>query len=901
MNPTDIEQQRKANWILLDCLDRPVEARTAFLDKACGDDEALRQLVESLLGFEESELRGVEMPVLRLLPDCASDLPQSGSAAAMVGLEIGPYRVIEELGRGGTGAVYLAERVDGAFERQVAIKVLKRGMDTDEIVARFSTERQILAQLAHPNIAQLLEGGALEDGRPYFVMPYIEGERIDRHCARENLGVRARVELFLKVCEAVAHAHRNLVVHRDLKPSNILVGVDREPRLLDFGIAKLLDPLTRRPITGTVPGLLLLTPAYASPEQWAGRAVTPATDVYSLGVVLFEILAGARPEVPRESATGAEQRVSQAARDPNRAREIRGDLDSVVAKAMAVDPDHRYSSVEALAEDLRRYLEGHPVKALADLWFFRLRKWTWRRRREVGISLLGCAVIIALATDRQLETRRAAEERVRAAEVSEFLLELYRLEEDGSPLEVRKLLDRGVQHVALGSARQKDLQAELMDVLGMGYARLGFYEEAEPMLEGALTLRQKLFGDRHSKVAESLLAMAQLHQNQGRYKAGEAAVREAIEIGRQIYEETDARQFSMRNHLGLLLLKKGDFLAAEQQLRQALEGYRALDVREPRAEAAIESNLGIVLIKLADYGEAAEVLGEALETSSAVLGRDHPQTSAARSNLGAALSAHGAYAQAEVLGRQVLTLTERRHGPEHPAVAHSLNSLALLLQKRGQAREAEVMLRRAEEILGSRLGDEHLLVLRTRALHAGTLADLGHIQEGLAKSEAAFRAVSKGTEAEHPDALIIGSVVARLRLAADDLEGAEELARQMVEGQREVVGPHHPDTGRGLHLCAQVHFRRAELHLRRADAVAAERLARSAREVLSHRLPPLHPDLVRAGGTLGGALLLQKRYAEAEPLLRAAANMEREVRGTESRAGRAAQARLDAVHRQWRP
>jgi serine/threonine protein kinase len=356
------ERWQRIKSVVADAMEKPVPARAAFVSSACGEDTSLRRDVESLLSQSHETL-----------DRCADKVgARSLESDGMSGARVGAYEVVREIGRGGMGAVYLARRADDEFEKLVAIKLLKRGTDTDEVLRRFRAERQILARLDHPNIAHLLDAGTTDDELPYFVMEYVAGERITDFCSARALNVRARVELFLKVCGAVQFAHRNLVVHRDLKPGNILVTAEGEPKLLDFGIAKLLAPESDLAgATLTLHDQQRLTPGYASPEQVRGEAVTTVSDVYSLGALLYELLAGDPPHrfsTPRPSPTELfnvvveqeSRRASVAASSPERRRELRGDLDNILLTALRKEPEQRYSGVTAFADDLRRYLQQRP-------------------------------------------------------------------------------------------------------------------------------------------------------------------------------------------------------------------------------------------------------------------------------------------------------------------------------------------------------------------------------------------------------------------------------------------------------------------------------------------------------------------------------------------------------------
>jgi len=389
--------------------------RAAFLAREV-PDESLRRRVETLLASHDADPEFLEEGAGGRAANLLADAPDP-----MIGRQAGRYRIVEEIARGGMGTVYLAERTD-AFRKRFALKIVKRGMDTDEVIRRFQYERQVLASLEHPHIARIVDGGATDDGLPYLVMDYIEGQAIDDYCAARKLTVDERLRLFLAVCDAVAYAHRSLVIHRDLKPTNIVVGADGEPVLLDFGIAKVLDTrIVDGSVANTVAGLVPMTPEYASPEQLLGQSVTTATDVYSLGVILHELLTGARltrvdsvtPEV-LERLAAREAPLPSSVVTTAEVRRLRGDLDTIVARALEHDPTRRYATVNELGADIRRHLDGRPITARPSRWTYRAGKFVRRHRLGVAIAVV-LLVVVAGASTLTLDQKRRAEEQRRIA------------------------------------------------------------------------------------------------------------------------------------------------------------------------------------------------------------------------------------------------------------------------------------------------------------------------------------------------------------------------------------------------------------------------------------------------------------------------------------------------------
>jgi non-specific serine/threonine protein kinase/serine/threonine-protein kinase len=417
--PPPIDRWQRVKDIFDAAVELPQADRAGYLRRECGEDETLRREVESLLSSDEQADGFIEDPAFAIPRDLFPEPPPD----AMVGRQFGRYQILSEIGRGGLGAVYLAARSDDAYQKRVAVKVVRRGLDTEDILRRFRHERQILAQLDHPNIARLIDGGTTDDGLPYFVMEYVEGEPIAAYCDLHVMDTTQRLQLFQKVCAAVTYAHQNLVIHRDLKPSNILVTVGGEPKLLDFGIAKLLTADDEM-FTQTAPGLRVMTPEYASPEQIRGEKITTTSDIYSLGVLLYELLTGQRPyrlktrtadeisravveqEPPRPSTVIApvDGHARAAARNP---KSLRGDLDNIVMMAMRKDPHRRYVSVSQLAADLRRHLEGLPVIAHKDSVAYRAGKFVRRNKLAVAAAFLILAALVGGMLTTLREKRRA--------------------------------------------------------------------------------------------------------------------------------------------------------------------------------------------------------------------------------------------------------------------------------------------------------------------------------------------------------------------------------------------------------------------------------------------------------------------------------------------------------------
>ena len=724
-----------ANWqqvkeLLDEALDVPAGERPAYLEPTRETDPDLWREVQALLELEERSGDFLAEPIFSLYGGPAED--------PNLGRRVGPFRLLERLPGGGMGAVYLAERVEGAFAQRAAVKLIKRGMDTEEIIRRFEMERQILAQLGHDGIAKLLDGGTTEDGLPFFALEYVEGAPLDQYCRAQGLLLRERITLFLKVCEAVAFAHRNLVVHRDLKPSNILVTPEGVPKLLDFGIANLLTPEGAGIGAVTVAGTVPMTPGYASPEQLAGGALTTATDIYSLGIVLYELLTGRRPfeidtwslaawqalledqQPPRPSSAvaaldPANDNPTRATEGPQLQKQLRGDLDKIALKAIAKDPAERYGTVVEFAEDLKLYLAGQPVRARAQTWSYRAGKFV--RRNAVGVSVAAAFLLtlagsawMTVAQGQRVASAEATTETVRAVSkgMELFLIEdVFRVltSENAEKITAREILDNGAERVEARTDLPPATKAMFLDVIGRVYRKMGLRKEALPRLERALTLRRALEPSDPLAVAESLNNLALPLREAGEYERAESGLREAMEIQRSA-------------------LPSGNL--------------------DPVVFAATLSNLASFLDYRGRAGEALPLFEEALSIKRKALPPDSPELAKTVNLLAGLYINRGDYAAAGPLLKFVLEVRRAQKGPAaQPELATSLNNLALFHLDQGQLDEAEPLLAE-DEGLRQRIYAEQPSKLALGSLSRGLLAvGRGRYQE----ARSAFEQALAGFEA----------------------------------------------------------------------------------------------------------------------------------------------------------
>jgi serine/threonine-protein kinase len=688
------ERQQQVLELLDEALELPAGDRPAFLDAACGEDRSLRQEVEMLLATRQ-EGGFLETPAF----DVHGEDPD-------VGRSIGPYRLVRLLGRGGMGAVYLAERED--FEHRVALKLMRRGLDLDAVaVGRFHNERQILARLDHPCVARLLDGGTTAGRRPYLVMEHVDGEPLDRYCARRGLSLRARLELFAKVCSAVQFAHQNLVVHRDLKPGNVLVTADGQPKLLDFGVAKLLDEGLAARSVATADGRGPMTLRYASPEQVRFEPVTTASDVYSLGVVLYELLTGRDPyqvesgreeelarairerEPPRPSTAARQGAAAASSAGIPRPGELRhrlaGDLDAIVLRALAKEPRDRYGSVDQLAEDVRRHLAGLPVAARTGTFVYRAGKFVRRHRLPLAVTAAFLLVSLGFGAVSTVLWRRAVEERRRALKASEFLEDLVLAADPdaaaGADLTAVELLRTGLERIRTDLADWPELRIEMAGTLGRVFRQLGARDETRRSLELALEAAREHYGGDHPEVATALNNAGAWLIDSGNYSGAESRFREALAMQGRLGREISER-FRMMNNLATSLTHQG----APGKLDEAESLYR--EVLEKRKErygpddpdvASSLRHLGMLHYLRGDAEAAEPFLREALRIRRHVFGTEDTRVASACDLLGRVREALGDAAEAESLYDEALAIRRRRLGEDHVAVAQTRTNLARLL------------------------------------------------------------------------------------------------------------------------------------------------------------------------------------------------------------------------------
>jgi eukaryotic-like serine/threonine-protein kinase len=917
------EDRRAAEELLSRTLDLTPEEREALLEDACRDRPELRRQVEELAESHARAFAYFDELAGRVAGSADLELD-----AALEGTRIGAYRILQPIGRGGMATVFLAERADGQFEQRVALKLIRRGMETRRIVRRFLAERQILARLQHPHIARLLDGGVTEDGRPYFVMEHVAGRPLTEYCDEKRLTVEQRLRLFGTVGRAVQYAHGRLIVHRDLKPSNVLVTADGTVKLLDFGIAKVLAENEAPGDTETWAGGRPMTPRYAAPEQFRGDSITTATDVYALGVVLYELLTGRRPYRLRSQTSGEveravltedaeapsaavrpggsrgadatpESRAAARGTTPARlARRLTGELDTICLTALRKDPERRYRSPEQLVDDVRRHLEGLPITAHKDTLGYRVSKFVGRHRLALAVTTAVALLIVGFAVAMAVQSARVARERDKAERVAALFVDLFQVADPGqargTTVTARELLERGAAQIEAGLRDEPEVQASLLLVLGRVHQQLGLYDRAASLVRRSLEARQALRGPEHPDVAESLKSLGDLMRLTGDYAQAESLLREALRQERRFYGPQDPRVGDDFNLMGKLLLAKGAFQEAETFLRQGVEVHRR-EARRGGDEAPMArslSDLAAALSQRGQYDEAERLLREALALHRKLFGQTHPRVATTLNNLGLVLYAKGDLPAAEPILREALDLRRRLLEPRHPEIAQTANNLALLLQDLRRFDEAEALHREALEVRRQALGPDHPLV-------AGSLNNLGLLlQERGAYDEAArffqqaLESLRRRVGPAHPLVAISLNNLGGLALDRGRLEEAARLYRESLDIRRKALRPGHPDLAWSLLGLGRV-------ALAHGDAPSAEPLLREALAIRSTALPSGSWEIAEARAHLGLCLATLGRREEAEAELLPAYEVLRARRGAEDRRTVAAARGLAELYRAW--
>ena len=829
----------------------PPDERLRYIREACATDS---DLYASAMHQLESRQQWFDSD--------GAATPEAGEEALvdLAGERVGPYRIVRSLGRGGMGEVFLAERADEQFQQQVAIKLVRRGLLSRHVQGRLKLERQILATLDHPNIARLFDGGTTTDGTPYIVMEYVDGEPIDIYCDSRCLSVEQRLRLFQVVCSAVHRAHQNLIVHRDLKPSNILVTREGTPKLLDFGIAKMLDDRQMmHTMAVTHADYRVLTPDHASPEQIRGDPITTASDTYVLGVVLYELLCGCKPftlsgkrlgdleraiceETPpppsvvvqarNDAAAIARQRGTSPAR---LRRTLAGDLDNIVGMAMRKESERRYSSVEQFAADVDRYLQGMPVLARADAWSYRAVKFVRRHALVAGLAAAFVALLIGFSVTTYIQSGRIAEERDlaqaqcaraetaqrRAEAVAGFIVDSFQLADPsharGKDITAREILDSGAARISTELRSQPDLQATLLDTIGSVYLSLDLPADAQPLIEQGLAVRRKLYGEQNLDVASSLYSLNRVYEKKGDLKTAEALAVDSLAINSLLTGPQSVETAGSLCRLGVIQYSKGELANAEHQFEQCLR------IREAR------------------------------------LGRDHELVTVPLDNLARIAQDRGDLAAAERLYRRAIEIDLRNQREGHPQYIRHLHNLATVLHEKGDLDDAEPLYRQAVELYRQVLKPEHSETITAVANLGRLLMDRHRYAEAQQAYDEALAAARKAHPEPHVDVGYNLVNLGKLEFKRARYAQAAQRFNEALDIYRVTLPPGHGYTG-----VAYTMLGRSLLELKQP---------RAAQTALEHAVAEFSKEYrdsawyAQARAALGRSLALQGQFAAAEPAL----------------------------------
>jgi serine/threonine protein kinase/Tfp pilus assembly protein PilF len=847
-----------------------------------------------------------ENPDSLLTSDSSAPAPSSTAAPKT----IGPYRLVRKLGEGGMGQVWLAEQT-APFQRLVAIKLVRTGVSNTALLARFESERQALARMNHPAIAKVYDAGTTPDGLPYFVMEYVPGVPITVYCDQKRLSIRQRIELFTQVCAGVQHAHQKALIHRDLKPQNILVtDIDGKPtpRIIDFGIAKAVAERDSLATMVTREGNFVGTPAYMSPEQADPeiRDIDTRSDVYSLAVILYELLTGALPFDPtewrsevihealrrlreqdpplpsiqfRKLATTESKTATNAAHlrstEPQQlVTTLRGDLDWITMKALERDRARRYGTPNELAADLHHFLANEPVAARPASTIYRFQKYVRRHRVGVSVATGGLLLLVAFSVMQAVQIRRitqerdrTARERDRANRIADFMTRMFKVsdpnEARGNSITAREVLDNASKDIDTGLAKDPEVQARMMDVMGSVYDNLGLYPPADSLTQRSLDILRKTSGPEDTETLRLENHLANILFDEGKYTDAEKLFRHSYNSFLARLGPNNLTTLQATDDLANAVYALGRYAEAEKLYRGALEVSRRTIGPDHRDTLLLSENLANNLDAEGGYAEAESLLRGVLDARRRTVGPDHPDTFRSMNDLAATLFRERKYADAEAIFRQTLDLRRRVQGPEHPETLLTIFNIGSSVEKQGRLPEAEKLYREALAEQTKVLGPENPDTVRTMAGLANILGDEGQYAAAIKLMNEALEMQRRVLGPEHPLTLETLLNLGWTFRQAGQLAEAEKFTRQAFEIQRRVLGPEHPTTLLVMDNLANI--LQAEHHYSEAEPLTQQTL-----EIRRRVLGPDHPDTAASAYNLACLYARQGHRDEAFTLLQQA-------------------------------
>lgn len=814
------------------CIELPLREQDSIIDKLQNKKPSIAKEVKKLLNAHHASGAFLEEEVL-------------DESFISPGDRLGPWRIIREIGQGGMSTVFLASRADGQFDRQVAVKFLHGLIPGQSMHRRLQLEQKILASLQHKNIAQLLDAGITDEGRPYFILEYIDGQPITDWCDDQKLTLTARLKIFEQICEAVQFAHQRLIVHRDLKPTNILVDKTGNVKLLDFGIAKILadEPQEGIPLTRT--GQFLMTPEYASPEQVHGESITTSTDVYALGLILCEILTGSLPysvsgkstieigsiisersPAKPSSIVGSEQSLKTdygRGINPNQIKkQLKGDLDNIVLKSLRKEPERRYGSADQLLQDIRHFQKNEPISARTENPGYLVKKFIQRNRTAVSAAAIIAFILVATVIFSLIQARNTEIERLKTEQVNTFLQEMLASPnpfEDGLDVKVVDILDQTADRIDEQLLNQPEVEASVRRTLGITYRELGDIEKAHAQLSQALDIQNQLYDPPNAELSETQAEMAKTVQLEGNYETADSLLNLAYTSDLELFGRESTTIAARLGDMGSIQWDMGNFEEAESLLRESLQLEQLL--RQPNHEK-IAMSLGNLATLLSSQGHLEEAL--------------------------------------ELYRRELEIYRFNYEDDQHPSIPQVLSHIGVILDDLEQFEEARETHLRALELFRELKGEEHPDVVYAMNNLASVMTKMGDMEEALTMQEDAAVLYKDIFGPDHPNLGIQYNNIAFTKRNMGNLEGAKESYRQAIDTWQAGLPPDHPFLAYGYHNLASVLLTQN----RPAEALP---YFQDAYEIRKEHLAPDNPERALTATMLGECLASLGREIEAEPLL----------------------------------